>query len=327
MFAVRYFLQFLLLIFGWNFLDQKIINAVNCNIDKSVMIYPHTSYWDFVVVLIYKYAYDLPNLYIVVNEGLYKKYTYILSKLNCIPATAKEKNNGGFVENTVNYFKDKQKYHILISPEGTLKKMEWRSGYYYLAKQLNIDITIIGFDYSEHTIKMRHLKNNLNYTETQNILQDKFKSITPLYPECSYVEIDKYIYTTVFDYCTITTLLFPIYNIYLLYYINIYCCFSSLLMYIFSFLYHHSHESKYYIIEPIMCALNLFFIVYTLCTYYNIHFDLILNFLILCTIVTYYLGMGRHKCKNRCFMYIFFHSIFHIIASISIFYCLKNIKN
>ena len=137
----------------------------------------------------------------MVNEGIYKKCPKIFNFLKCFPATAKEKNKGEFVENTVNRFKNSNNFHILISPEGTLKKVPWRSGYYYLAKELKIPISVVGFNYITHKfdfVRFETIDENLEISETR--LKKEFEKIIPLYPECSEVKIIINEKTKVFGY-------------------------------------------------------------------------------------------------------------------------------
>jgi hypothetical protein len=210
----KLFYRIIILLLGWKLLDEKGKSYFK-EIKKSVLIYPHTTYMDFVTLLIFKHAYDLLGLWVVVNEGIYNRYPKLFDYLSCFPATSKEKNNGNFVQSTVSRFKDSENYHILISPEGTLKKVAWRSGYYYLSKELKIPINIVGFDYVTHEMKFitvnlntnensevpqeKEENKNLNEkTQIENLLQKEFKQIIPLYPECSYVKINTKIKPSIF---------------------------------------------------------------------------------------------------------------------------------
>ena len=123
--------------------------------------------------------------------------------------TAKENNGGRFIENTVKKFKDLNNFHILISPEGTLKKVPWRSGYYHLAKELKVPINIVGFNYVTHETKFVRsniINESLEVSEAK--LKSEFEKIIPLYPECSEVKIVTNEKTTIFGHGEIKKMIF-----------------------------------------------------------------------------------------------------------------------
>jgi 1-acyl-sn-glycerol-3-phosphate acyltransferase len=304
---------------GWQFLKDEYLQILFNN-KKSVCIYPHTSYWDFVISLVYKYAYNVENLYVVINEGFYNKYK-ILKYLNCIPATAKERNNGGFIEETSQKFKDIENFHILISPEGTLKKVPWRSGYYYLAEKLNAEILIVGFDYVKHEIiiKKRDIINcGKENTETQ--LKQLISDIVPLYPEYSEVPIIYNGCTSVIDWCTLTSLICPFYGLIIMYNEDFLTWLLLLIGWCFSGLYHHSHEHKYVVIEPITVLIGLINYVVYIYIKNIIRIDTWAIIFILFSIITYTKAFGRKKHKHRTWNYILYHNLFHVFASCATIY-------
>lgn len=366
-FLLKWICSFIIFVCGWKFFSHEVIHTLH-TLPKAIIIYPHTSYWDFVVIMIYKIVYNLENVRIVVNEGIYKKYS-ILEKLNCFPATAKEKNNGNFTETTIQKFKDLTNYYILISPEGTLKNVPWRSGYYYLAKGLNVPIYIVGFDYCKHEIILKHgasfntvneqnislestqLRKDLENTQlrkdfestqlrkdlestlestqlnlrkefesTQLKLRKDFENIIPLYPECSNVPIKCETLPTAIDYCTLTTIIGPLYGLIRMYFIDFSCFLFLLLAYIFSILYHRSHECSHKVPEQIAVIWS---IIYVTCRGYFLSilkYDPCTLFLVISTSIFYYLGMGRHCKKERTKEYILYHSLFHIFFSMMTLY-------
>ena len=191
-FLINYFCRLILYLIGWKVMDDDLLDILR-KTPKCVIIYPHTTYWDFVLMFFYKFSYPelWDRLYPTINENSYNNNQWIFSRINCIPATKKESTNGGFINNTIQQFKNKDSYIILMSPEGTFKSVEWRSGYYHLAKGLDIPILIFGFDYTSHSpIFGGSFKVGDNLEELQNELMSEFSLITPLYREGSYVKIE-----------------------------------------------------------------------------------------------------------------------------------------
>ena len=84
-----------------------------------------------------------------------RNFGWLFRILRFIPSTRLEDSGNNFVKSTAKLLKQNNKNIILISPEGTIKVKEWRSGYFWLAKELNWDIRICGFDYKTKRI-VRH---------------------------------------------------------------------------------------------------------------------------------------------------------------------------
>lgn len=93
---------------------------------------------------------------------------------------------------TVAEFKTKEKFILIISPEGTREANSWRSGYFYLAKDLCVPIIIAGLDYElqRPVIKIFydiHTSEDREYMEYE--LKKEMADIVPLYPSCSPIPI------------------------------------------------------------------------------------------------------------------------------------------
>lgn len=335
-FVFKYISIFILSFLGYSLPNKQTIKLLN-NIDKAVFIYPHTSYFDFFLCILYNFAIFTQNnnstnspVYIIVNQKAYNSIHPKISKyLNILPATPKETNNGGFINKTLETFQNLSKYNILISPEGTLKSVPWRSGYYVLSKQLNIPIYITGFDYCKHTLKVYGPFKALDTFElTNESIYPFFSKITPLHISGSYVKINnKYNTPTAIDLLTLSSLLSPLLYIYKIYYVHIYEFYLSVICYILSYLYHYHHESKYYIIEPIsvISILSLYtynvikitdFNVYNLTNFNN---NTTLFFISLSISIYYYVkGFGRRCHKHRGTNYCKNHTLFHLWIGISL---------
>jgi 1-acyl-sn-glycerol-3-phosphate acyltransferase len=321
------FCRLILLLLGWQSPTTQQIKFLT-QPQKSIMIYPHTSYFDFLIMLLYKIGYNFDNFNVVVNEGIYNKYRNIMDKIGCFPATAKEKNNGGFVERTISRFKNSDSYNILISPEGALRKVAWRSGYYHLAVGLNVPIHTVGVDYSTHKIvTIENTKFIESLEVVQSLLRIQFETIIPLYPECSDVPIRHSTLPTVLDYCTFTSMVFPVYGIIQTFWIDKLCCGLLILAYGFSFLYHQSHETKYRKIEPTIVIISMIYLMYSLISQNRFIVDIYSISLLALSFVLYFVAAGRHCCRIRSKKYIIYHSLFHIVTSVATSYHAYYIKN
>jgi hypothetical protein len=77
---------------------------------------------------------------------------------------------------------------LIISPEGRLRKGEWKSGFYHIAKGCNAEIMVMGVDFVEFKSILYPVRvdpNTMSYEEAKNVLSRGFRTITPLHPDCS----------------------------------------------------------------------------------------------------------------------------------------------
>jgi 1-acyl-sn-glycerol-3-phosphate acyltransferase len=57
------------------------------------------------------------------------------------------------VDQMVAVFKEKKKFHLAITPEGTRKaNPNWKKGFYHIAVKAQVPIVLVGIDYEKKTI-------------------------------------------------------------------------------------------------------------------------------------------------------------------------------
>ena len=164
---------------------------------KLIIIGSHTTIYDFIIGILFYYAI------------LRKKYsTYIFMKNSfefiCNPIltifdkkinfVSVDKTKGGLTMQICDKLKDKDNYIIFISPEGTRKcTPTLRTGYWYIAKNLDINILYIGIDFSLKKIEMEDYRKPFDTWEEENeqFIKSCVKYI-PLYPERCFWTKDYY---------------------------------------------------------------------------------------------------------------------------------------
>lgn len=156
--------------------------------DKAVIVFSHSSYWDFYLFLVYMMAVPelLEDTWIVMKPqpfGMFGGYAgEILYRLGFIPATKVEERNKGFVEKTIKFLESKERYSLMLSPKGTIISAPWRSGYYWIACRLEVPIQILGLDYRDRCFYLSSpISSKMPIEELQPILQQEMAKITPLY--------------------------------------------------------------------------------------------------------------------------------------------------
>lgn len=205
---LSYLFKTILIIFGWKLLSARELQYFNSQ-KKKIIIYTHTSYFDFFIMCIYKFSYsELNNIKFGMSEIYYNMCEFILSRLGCIPVPDRHyeeyswvdydystyKVRWGFVKYLINTFKNKDEYSFSISPEGSLVKSNWKTGYYYITKGLKEcghDVYIIpaGLDYEQHRIFIGTFHDINRYTNKESLelsLYEEMQYMVPLHPEKSY---------------------------------------------------------------------------------------------------------------------------------------------
>jgi 1-acyl-sn-glycerol-3-phosphate acyltransferase len=192
-----------------NYLDYKVeLIEKNEMPKKIIIISSHTSIYDFFIglILYYGYLHENYDTYVLMKKQFEiictpiltffdKRFKLIsISKKN-IEYTDKYKVKKGITQQICNKLKNKDdNYLIFIAPEGTRKCIDkLRSGYWYIAKELDIHIMYLGIDFSTKNIVMeRPRKALLTWEEEESEFIRCSKKYVPLYPERCFWTKDYY---------------------------------------------------------------------------------------------------------------------------------------
>jgi 1-acyl-sn-glycerol-3-phosphate acyltransferase len=148
---LRHFLKFFFKTIGW-----KIVGSFPKDIPKTISIVaPHATWIDFPVGLGVRAAIELSNKLTINFLGkaeLFKGFFgWFFRGLGGIPVERFSKND--MVQSVVNLFNAHENLHIALAPEGTRQAVsKLRTGFYYMAKQANVPIVMIGFDFEKKQV-------------------------------------------------------------------------------------------------------------------------------------------------------------------------------
>ena len=121
-----------------------------------LIVYPHTSNWDFVLGLLTKWAIGFP-LSFWGKDSLFKLplFGHWVRWVGGIPVD-RQSPRGAVAEMVIRLNEAKRKDEFLwlgLSPEGTRSYRDsWRSGFYRLALQADIPLALAFFDYAERRV-------------------------------------------------------------------------------------------------------------------------------------------------------------------------------
>ena len=120
-----------------------------------IIIYPHTSNWDFVIGVLAKWSIDLPIRW-VGKETLFRGFTgatlgRLLRAWGGRPVD--RHHASGAVAQLATLMRSEPWCWLGLSPEGTRRYTDhWRSGFYHLARALDVPVGLAFIDYRTRTI-------------------------------------------------------------------------------------------------------------------------------------------------------------------------------
>jgi len=118
-----------------------------------IIVYPHTSNWDFPIGLTFRIANDLPANWIGKTEMFPKPFRGLLERLGGIPVD--RSRSRGFVDTLVQEFRRRDWMWVAITPEGTRSHTDhFKSGFYQLALAADVPVALAYIDYATRTVGM-----------------------------------------------------------------------------------------------------------------------------------------------------------------------------
>jgi len=286
---------------------------------KAVILYPHTSKWDFLIFLLYKLAY--PDIFqptkVFMKPQPFKYFRWILRRWGCLPTTPREQTGGGMVSSIINSLVNESEYLIVISPKGTVENVPWRSGYRAIAQGLNCPFWITGLDYKLK--KLRVMTRELPNTTSESELKTHLAQIHPSMPSrCEYSLIDRTEYSPIESF-RFSMLISGLLVVPTMFSLGIYIGIVSLLTTIVAIKYHDSQERKHILADRYM--VRLMAILYAMKLEFPLQPNLVWSLLILSTLFSYWKARGWYGRKHelpRTPQYELWHPIFHVFFALSI---------
>jgi 1-acyl-sn-glycerol-3-phosphate acyltransferase len=122
----------------------------------TLVVYPHTSNWDFVVLLVVKWAIGIPVRFWA-KDKLFQVPLFgpWLRWLGGVPVV--RTSSRGVVAQAVDQFAaaraQGQYFWLALAPEGTRKRIPgWRSGFYQTTMQAAVPLGLVRLDYSRRHV-------------------------------------------------------------------------------------------------------------------------------------------------------------------------------
>jgi len=190
---ITYLAKLILRCIGWKLPTNELKDKFRCQL-RGITLFSHTTYCDFFLLMLYGLTEPeyFKHIYTIMHPGPFKRWGWLLKRNRFIQSTRAEDSGCGFVNTVIEQLNPKETLVLLISPEGKLTAVPWRSGYFYIAKGLNCPIRTAGFDYEKKELIINDyhfIDDSVTLNEIQALLQHDMGKIVPLYVEGSYVKI------------------------------------------------------------------------------------------------------------------------------------------
>lgn len=150
-----------------------------------IAVVPHTSNWDFIVAIGVR-TYLKEPIHFVGKKELFTPLTsWFFKGLGGMPLNRKKNEN--VVDAITRMYREEDLFRMAIAPEGTRKKVtEWKTGFYYIAKNAGVPILPIAFDWENRVMTFHPLFNpTANWEKDFEYLQALFKGVIGKVPEYS----------------------------------------------------------------------------------------------------------------------------------------------
>lgn len=116
-----------------------------------VLVYPHTSNWDFPLGLLFRYRHGI-FIHWAGKDTLFRwPLRGLFLRLGGVPINRRERT--GMIEQLSRVFAHSDSFHLCITPEGTRAKTDhWKSGFYRIALATGVPVGLGFFDYRRKVV-------------------------------------------------------------------------------------------------------------------------------------------------------------------------------
>ena len=181
----HYLARFWMRFFGWR-TDGKLPD-----IPKYVLIgAPHTSNWDFILFLGVMFSLRV-NVHFMGKAELFRSpIGWFFRYCGGIPVDRKKST--GLVEQTVKAINGSRNFILTITPEGTRHQVvEWKRGFYHIAKGAGIPIVIAVVDGRQKTVRIGQVFQPTEDVEADmKAIKGFFDGVVGIKPRRKYITLE-----------------------------------------------------------------------------------------------------------------------------------------
>ncbi|MCX6258781.1 MAG: 1-acyl-sn-glycerol-3-phosphate acyltransferase [Bacteroidia bacterium] len=153
-------------------------------VNKCVMIAaPHTSNIDFLIGYLYYCSIGVKINFLIKKDLFFFPFGFLLKAMGGVPVDRSSGNR--MVEQVAKMFRQRDHFHLVITPEGTREKVsEWKKGFYYIARRAKVPIYIGYLDYKTKFVGfITEFFTSGDANADIGTIKNFYKGITPRHPE------------------------------------------------------------------------------------------------------------------------------------------------
>lgn len=138
--------RFLLRLAGW-----KMVWVPPPGPKSVVMVYPHTSNWDFIVGILYRFGLGFKVHWAAKDTLFCTPLGWWFRHVGGVPVNRRERT--GFVGQLIERFVKEEEFHLAIAPESTRRHVDsLKSGFYRIAVGAGVPLGLGRIDYATRTV-------------------------------------------------------------------------------------------------------------------------------------------------------------------------------
>jgi 1-acyl-sn-glycerol-3-phosphate acyltransferase len=147
-----------------------------------IMVYPHTSNWDFPLGVLFKLGHAIPAHWMGKDQMFRWPFRRLLRAIGGLPINRRERT--GFVATMVEEMRRRDWLWIAVAPEGTRAHGDYlKSGFYQLALAADVPIGLGYIDYGRKQVGIdRYVRMTGNEEQDLQVLRDFYATIKPRKP-------------------------------------------------------------------------------------------------------------------------------------------------
>ena len=148
-----------------------------------VIVYPHTSNWDFALGLLFKFKHRMPLKWAGKDTLFRWPLRPLFIALGGVPINRRERT--GMVKQLLESFAGSERLCLCIAPEGTRSKSDyWKTGFYHLALAAKLPLGLAFIDYGSKQLGVeRWITLSGNEAADLAMFRAYYAGKIPRYPE------------------------------------------------------------------------------------------------------------------------------------------------
>lgn len=175
---------------GWHPIQEGQAKTI-IDLKRTVIIYPHSTCMDHVVVGAYCLFDDEMNklrnrIHLVVryHSSPFRRMMVNSLPVNTIEVHNADGRNNGNLQRIIDELEKKDEWILIISPSGDITQKNWRRGWHAVAEYFDVPVIVASPDYEKHEMVIRsdrpiYVKNR-PYEEVEKEAKEIFNDIVPL---------------------------------------------------------------------------------------------------------------------------------------------------